>query len=170
MDYSPPGSSVHGILHARTLEQLTIPCSRGSAQSRIKPRSPTSEEDSLQSEPRGKPTMDMSLSKFQERVKDREGRCVVVHRVSKSWTRCSDWTTILYVYMYAHTHTYIHISICIFSNSMSVNIISLSQKYQMKVTIQLWQKEIFWVITNTNTHNILRQKLSCPWKYRATQI
>ena len=31
MDCSPPGSSVHGILHARTLEWVAIPFSRGSS-------------------------------------------------------------------------------------------------------------------------------------------
>ena len=31
MDYSPPGSSVHGILQARILEWLAIPFSRGSS-------------------------------------------------------------------------------------------------------------------------------------------
>ena len=34
MDCSPPGSSVHGILHARTLEWVAIPFSRGSSWSR----------------------------------------------------------------------------------------------------------------------------------------
>ena len=34
MDCSPPGSSVHGILWARTLEWVAIPFSRGSSQSR----------------------------------------------------------------------------------------------------------------------------------------
>ena len=34
MDYSLPGSSVHGILQARILEWLAIPFSRGSSQSR----------------------------------------------------------------------------------------------------------------------------------------
>ena len=29
MDYSPPGSSVHGILQARILECIAIPFSRG---------------------------------------------------------------------------------------------------------------------------------------------
>ena len=29
--YSPPGSSVHGILHVRTLEWITISSSRGSS-------------------------------------------------------------------------------------------------------------------------------------------
>ena len=34
MDYSPPGSSIHGILQARILEWVAIPFSRGSSQSR----------------------------------------------------------------------------------------------------------------------------------------
>ena len=32
MDYRPPGSSVHGVLQARILEQVAIPFSRGSSQ------------------------------------------------------------------------------------------------------------------------------------------
>ena len=34
MDFTPPGSSVHGILQARTLEWVAIPFFRGSSQSR----------------------------------------------------------------------------------------------------------------------------------------
>ena len=34
LDYSPPGSSVHGILQARILEWVAIPLSRGSSQPR----------------------------------------------------------------------------------------------------------------------------------------
>ena len=40
MDGSPPGSSVHGISQARTLEWAAIPSSRGSSQPREWPRSP----------------------------------------------------------------------------------------------------------------------------------
>ena len=37
-------------------------------------------------------SMDMSLSKLQEIVKDREAWYAAVHEVTKSWTGLSDWT------------------------------------------------------------------------------
>ena len=42
LDYSPPGSSVHGILQARILECVAISFSRGSSQPRMEPVSPAS--------------------------------------------------------------------------------------------------------------------------------
>ena len=58
MDHSLPGSTVHGVFQARVLEWVAIAFS----------------------------AMDMSLTKLQERVKDREAWCAAVLGVSKSWT------------------------------------------------------------------------------------
>ena len=57
MDYSPSGSSVHGILQAGILEWVAIPfLSPGDLPfPGMKPRSPALQTDSLPSEPLGKP-------------------------------------------------------------------------------------------------------------------
>ena len=54
MDCSPPGSSVHGILHARILEWVAIPSFRGSSGPRDRTQESGIAGDSLPSEPPGK--------------------------------------------------------------------------------------------------------------------
>ena len=51
-------------------------------------------------------SMDISLSKFQEMVKDREAWLAVVHGVPKSQTRLSEWTT---------TTTTVCVCVCVLS-------------------------------------------------------
>ena len=50
-------------------------------------------------------SMDMNLSKLWERVKDREDWCAAVHRITKSWTWLSDWTTNAVDKAYIHYQT-----------------------------------------------------------------
>ena len=54
MDYSLPGSSLHGILQARVLEWSAIAFSRGLPNPGIEPSSPEFQADALTSEPPGK--------------------------------------------------------------------------------------------------------------------
>ena len=51
MDYSPPGSSIHGIFQARIREWVAIFFSRGPVNPRIELRSSALQADSLPSEP-----------------------------------------------------------------------------------------------------------------------
>ena len=56
-DCSQPGSSVRGILQARTLEQFVVSFSRGSSRSRDQPLSPALTGRFFTTEPSGKPVM-----------------------------------------------------------------------------------------------------------------
>ena len=56
MNCSLPGSSVHGILQARTLEWVAISFSGDLPDPGIEPGSPALQADSLPSEPPGKPS------------------------------------------------------------------------------------------------------------------
>ena len=55
MNYSLPGSSVHGILQARVLEWVAIPFFKGSSQPKDRPGSSALQMNSLLPKPTGKP-------------------------------------------------------------------------------------------------------------------
>ena len=57
VDYSLPGSSVHGILQVRILEWVAISFSRDLPNPGIEPGSPALQADALSSQPPGKPKM-----------------------------------------------------------------------------------------------------------------
>ena len=61
IDCSPPGSSVRGILQARLLKWVAIPCSRRSS----RPGSPALQADSLPSEPPGMSTQYILFNKIE---------------------------------------------------------------------------------------------------------
>ena len=62
MDYRPPGSSVPGILQARTLEWVVIPFSRGSSQPRDQTRVSCIAGRFFTSEPLGSPDSCSAIS------------------------------------------------------------------------------------------------------------
>ena len=55
MDYSPPGSSIYGILQEEYWSGLPIPSPGDLPDPGIEPKSPTLQADALTSEPPGKP-------------------------------------------------------------------------------------------------------------------
>ena len=57
MNYSPPGSSIHGIFQARILEWVPFPSPGNRPDPRNEPGSPALQADSLPSEPPGKPML-----------------------------------------------------------------------------------------------------------------
>ena len=88
MDCSPSGSSVHGILQARTLEWGPISFPRGSSQPRDQTSSPTLQADSLPSKPPEKPYKMYEL--FPKIVKFWNPR----------WIHCPEWVGVFCFFVF----------------------------------------------------------------------
>ena len=84
--HTPPGSSVHGILQAETLQWAAMSISRESSQPRDRTRSPALQTDSLPSEPPGNL---VGATPFQ--IVPYGGRDWLVRRKQRSWNVCGKW-------------------------------------------------------------------------------
>ena len=78
MDYSPPGSPVHGILHTRILEWVTFSSPEDLHEAGIEPGSPALQADSIPCEPAGKPS-ELYLT-------SNEKESLVLHRNHGMWS------------------------------------------------------------------------------------
>ena len=70
---------------------------------------------SFQTEMLEKNSMNLSLSKLQEMVKDKEAWCAVVHGFTKSRTQLNDWTTAVWIFSILSVYFYVSKYIFCFS-------------------------------------------------------
>ena len=106
-------------------------------------------------------SMDMRLRKLQQMVMDREAWPAAVHRVTKSLTWLSDWTTTGCLYLFSQTSTTNH------QNSFPI----YGKKKKLWIKLETFFKNIYLIIlahmdSRTWTRDIKFRKMSptmCFW-------
>ena len=97
-------------------------------------------------------SMNMSLSKLWEIVKDRETWCAAAHGVTKSWTQLSNWITIASGRIKKSKHTYFKELI------PNVSLLAFPNTTQQDNPRNGARTEIFWYLSKIFT---LNQTLTC---------
>ena len=83
-------------------------------------------------------SMDMSLNKLSEIVKDREAWYAAVHRITKSWTQLSNWTTTTTLWKLSLSHTHTHTRTVIHAIHGNVSHIRSVTSGQVRLGIHGW--------------------------------
>ena len=90
MDYSPPGSSVHGILQARILEWVAISSSRDLPNPGVKLPSPALAGRFFTTEPPGKPHPPCYHSQMGMKMRKNQSKWIILWNTAKGTHSCSD--------------------------------------------------------------------------------
>ena len=147
MDYSLPGSSVHGILQGRILEWVAIPFSRGTSRPGLEPGSPALQADYLPSELPGDSTDNLAASKarlpkssFNNNSWDASVmRGAVVDPWDNQWTKKTETPALLEFAVVAHRQETIY-----------TTLFSLGLHTQVTSEIESQECCHGWVKTNQN--------------------